>query len=189
MTGEEIKALAELHTEDLPIEDNQVLVFINECIFMDLGKDAGVIGSEVITVEKDSWTTIQTSLLDVFEIEKEGQSHPYYGRKYGKSYGGLFDIKDKKIRFPESGTYTLWGYVMPTAYTDLTKSPSVHELLHYPIAIYVASRVIFWDDEENPSAELKMRDYRIYKQNVLNQIADMSPTTKKTRAIQIPPFI
>ena len=94
MTGNEIKALAELHTEDLPIEDNQVLVFINECIFMDLGKDAGVIGSEVITVEKDSWTTIQTSLLDIFEIEKEGQSYPYYGRKYGKPYGGLFDIKD-----------------------------------------------------------------------------------------------
>ena len=48
MTGEEIKALAELHTEDLPIEDDQALAFINECLFMDLGKDAGVISSEEI---------------------------------------------------------------------------------------------------------------------------------------------
>lgn len=189
MTGEEIKALAELHTEDLPIEDSQVLAFINECIFMDLGKDAGVISSEAVSAAKDSWLNIQTSFLSIFEIEKEGQASPYYGRKYGKVYSGSFDIKDKMIRFPEDGTFTLWGYSLPAVYTDLTKEPAAHQLLHYPIAIYVASRVIFWDEEDNPSAELKMRDYQIYKRNVLNQIADMSPTTKKTRAIQIPPFI
>lgn len=187
MTGREIKALAELHTEDLPIEDDQALAFINECLFMDLGKDAGVISSEEITVSGDSWTTMQTSFLDIIEIEKNGDT--YYGRKYGESRNGLFDIKSKNIRFPEAGTYTIWGHVTPTPLTDLREEPEVHELLHYPIAIYVAARAIFWDDEENPSFELKMRDYYMYKQNVLNQLADMEPTTKKSRKVRIPPFV
>lgn len=188
MTGNEIKALAELHTEDLPIEDTQALAFINECIFMDLGKDAGVIASEAISANKNTWIDITSSFLSIFEIEKQGESYPYHGNRYGQSFDGTFDIKENKIRFPETGTYTVWGYVLPAAYTDLTKEPAVHELLHYPIAIYVASRAIFWDDEENPSSELKMRDYRLYKQNVLLQLQNMKPSTAKSRKVRVRPF-
>ena len=119
MTGEEIKALAELHTEDLPIEDDQALAFINECLFMDLGKDAGVISSEEITVSGDSWTTMQTSFLDIIEIEKNGDT--YYGRKYGESRDGLFDIKSKISDSRGGNLYNLGTHYTHTL-TDLGKN-------------------------------------------------------------------
>lgn len=188
MTGLEIKTLAELHTEDLVIEDSQAVVFINECILMDLGKDAGVIASHTLDVERDTWVDLPRSFLSVFEIEKEGTPTPYYGRKYKAFYDGSFDIRDNKIRFQESGTFTLWGYVMPRAFTNLYREPGVHEVLHYPIAIYVASRAIFWDDEENPTAQMKMNEYFMHKQKALEQLAEIQPTTSRIRMVRMRPF-
>src|SRR5690606_7050410 len=138
MTGNEIKALAELHTEDLPIEDNQALAFINECILLDMGKDAGIIDSQVIVATTDEWVDFSKTFLSIFEIEKTTNSapRPYHGKTYGKSHKGQFDIKDNKIRFAEDGTYTVWGYVIPAAYASLLEEPNIHEILHYPIALY-----------------------------------------------------
>ena len=189
MTGEEIKALAELHTEDLPIEDSQALIFINECILMDLGKDAGVIDSQTVVAAQDTWASLSKTFLSVFEVEKEGSSVPYYGKKYGKSYSGEFDIKDNMLRFPEDGSFTIWGYIIPSAYTSLQEEPEIHAILHYPIALYVASRATFWDDEENPSADTKMREYYMHRTKALAQLSEMRPTTERSRIMRIQPLV
>ena len=190
MTGEEIRVLAEMHTEDLPIEAAQALKFINECIVMDLGKDAGVVRQQTVSVTADEWVDLTETFLVVFEIEKSGSNTPYYGRKYKVFHDGNFDIREKKIRFAEPGTYKIWGYVVPPLYEDetLESEPEVHELLHYPIAIYVASRATFWDDEENPAALLKMNEYFLHRSKVLRQLNETRPTTERARIMRINAF-
>ncbi len=78
---------------------------------------------------------------------------------------------------------------MPPAFTDLQGEPGVHEILHYPIAIYVASRAIFWDDEENPTAQMKMNEYFMHKQKALEQLAEIQPTTSRIRMVRMRPFV
>jgi len=189
MTGEEIRQLAELHTEDLPIETSQALLFINECMLMDLSKDAGIVGNDEVVATKDVWVAVDTTFLSIFEIWKSGQKAPYYGAMYGEGYDGEFDLRDNYIRFPEDGTYAIHGFVIPTPITALTDTPGVHPLLHYPMSIYVAARATFWDDEENPAYDKKMQEYFLWRSRVMEQLDEMRPTTQKPRRMKIRPYV
>ena len=189
MTGEQIRQLAELHTEDLPIEESQALLLLNECLLMDLSKDAGVIGEEEIQVSSDTWTALKTTFLAIFEVWKDEGKKPYYGAMYDKPYEGYFDIRDNYLRFPEGGKYTVHGFVTPPPMETLDDEPAVHPLLHYPMAIYVAARATFWDDEENPAYDKKMQEYFLWRNRVLLQLEEMRPSTQKPRRMKIRPYV
>jgi hypothetical protein len=189
MSGEEICALAEQHTEDLRVDRTIGLALINECMILDLGKDAGVISSQTVDLQADKWNYLDNEFLNVFEIEKEGQTYPYYGSKYGKSYSGVFDIKDNMIRLPEDGIFTIWGYVSPRPLRAIEAKPAVHPIFHYAISLYVAARITFQDDEENPSANMLLQEYHYYREKALEHIKEMRPKTKPTRLVKKQPWI
>lgn len=189
MTGEEICALAEQHTEDLRVDRITGLILINECMILDLGIDAGVVSSQTVTVEANKWAYLDDEFLSVFEIEKAGQSHPYHGSMYGKSYNGEFDIRDMMIRLPEAGTFTIWGYVVPKPLRAIEAKPIVHEIFHYAISLYVASRIVFQDDEESPSTNMLMQEYQHYRQKAIEHLKETRPKTKVTRKVKMNSWI
>lgn len=195
MTGEEICAQAELYAEDLEVDRTTGLKLINECQIMDLGKQAEVIDSLTLEVAENIWTSINgknlPKLIEIFEIEKQGQDYPYYGQRYGEAYNGSFDFRNGYIRLPEAGTYTLWGYRLPIALSDsdIDEEPEAHQLLHYPMSMYVAYRSLLIEDEDDETAPTLMALYREKKNEVLKQIEKMRPTTTKARIIQPRPFM
>lgn len=187
MTGEEIRLQAEQHTEGETISITLALKFINECLLMDLGKEAQVVASVTIEAAKDAWTALPVGtagLLEIFEIAKAGRDYPYYGTKYGTAYQGDFDLRGDFIRFPEADTYTIWFYDTPAAIADLAATPAVHVLFHYPISLYVAGRYKSNDDEENPDAHRLMGEYRMYRQKAIEELARTRPTTRAPRRIK-----
>lgn len=185
MTGTEIQTQANYHTEGDTIDATTTLKFINECLIMDIGKDAKVIASATpIVAVKNTWYALPADFLEAFEIEESGQDDPYFGNRYRKGFRGDFDIRDGYIRFPFAGTFTLKYYKVPVAINTLADTPAVHTLFHYPISLYVASRYKSYDDEENKDAERLMGEYQVYKRKVIREIAKIMPTTKVTRTIR-----
>jgi hypothetical protein len=188
LTGTEIQTHANALTEGDTIDDTRALLFINECMLMDIGKDAGIIDSEEVAVEADTWAAIPFDLLEIFEIEKSGQSNPYYGSRYGIFYDGAFDLRNGYIRFPIAGTYTLWHYVLPPVLNDLDDTPAVPELFHYPMSLYMAARFKAWDDEENEDAARLMQEYNYHKKKAKETLLKTNPTTKAAKRIKTVPW-
>lgn len=185
MTGKEIKAHAERHTEYDQIQDNFALAMINECILMDLGKDACAIGTAEIEVGRDAWHDLADDVLEIFEIAKKGREEPYLGRMYGASYQGDYDIKEGQIRFPQAGAYAISYYRVPAPMDSLNDIPAVHAALHYPMSLYVAARFKAYDDEENPDAQRLMNDYFMYREKALNEISKTRPSTGVGKRIKV----
>jgi len=173
---------AELHTEDLEIYPEDAIPIINECILMDLGAKAGVQATEDVVIGTgDDWVQVSTSFLEIIEITKSGSRPPYYGKIYGSFFDGAFDYRDNYIRMPETGTFTVRGYVIPTPVTGADSEIPVHPLLHYPMCIYLASRMLFIDDEDSIPAQEKWREYQLYKSKALDQLNNIRPTTERPR--------
>lgn len=184
MTGTEIQAMAAFHTEGDTIDNTSALKFINECMIMDLGADARVIDSEVITVTKNTFVALPTGILEIFEITKSGQTTPYFGNMYGNRYQGLFDLRNGHIRFPYDGIYTIWHYRVPAAITDLSNTPEVHSLFHYPMSLYVAYRYKFYDDEDSKDAKRLREEYGFYKADAISKLKKLGPSTMASRIIR-----
>jgi hypothetical protein len=186
LTGEEIRLHAEQHTEGETILTTLALKFINECLVMDLGKEARVVktSSPAITATANTWYALPTDILEIFEIEQAGQDDPYYGTRYGTAYTGRFDLRDGYISFLDAGTYTVRYYAVPAPIATLADTPVVHALFHYPISLYVASRYKSNDDEENPDAHRLMGEYRAYRQKAIEELARTRPTTRASRRIK-----
>lgn len=176
MTGEDICVLAELNTEELDVDRTSGLKWINECLIMDIGKDAGAQDAEVVTVTTaDAWTALTKSFLDVIEITQAGYTAPYFGRRYSDFYSGDFELKEGYIRLPITGTFTIRGFVLPTVLSAIGSSVSCHPALHPAISLYVASKTIAQDDEDNPNAKDRMDKYFYYKNKALKDIQRLIP--------------
>jgi len=186
LTGEQILIQAETWTEGDDIDDITGKSLINECLQMDLGKKAMVIDSQVVTIsEANTWTAITNNILEILWIEKSDQSYPYYGRRYGQEFDGVFEYRQGYIMFPVTGTFTLWHLRMPNPIANLTETPEVHSALHYPIAMYVAARWKYWDDEENPEYVKLLAQYQAYVGKILDEIRPLlMPTTRKARRVR-----
>lgn len=185
----EIQALASAHTEGDTVDDVKALLFINECMQMDIGIDAAIIDSETLTVMADVWTALPSDLLEIFEVELSGQTEPYYGSRYGSSYRGDFDIRKGFIRFPIAGTFTIWHYVLPPAVASLGTTeepvtPAVPEVFHLPMSLYVASRYKSYDDEENKDAIRLMQEYNYFKEKAVKAVLKTNSTTKAAKRIK-----
>lgn len=188
MTGTQILAAANTHTEGDTISDAQGLALINECILLDLGKDAKVtataLGVPLGSQAANTWAALPAGLLEIFEIAVAGQDTPYYGEMYGQSYCGAFDIRGGYIRFPVAGEYTLQYYALPTVLSVLTGTPAINALFHAPMALYVASRYKSYDDEENKDAQRLMGEYQYYKQKALTEMQQIFPSTRARHRIR-----
>jgi hypothetical protein len=179
LTGTEILAHANYHTEGDTIGDTEGLKYINECLLMDIGLDYGVYDSEDITVSTiDEWIALPTDLLEIFEIAKNGCTDPYYGKRYGTFFDGMFDIRSGYIRFPVTGVFTIHYFRVPDPIVGLGNTPEVHALLHYPIALYVACRYKKYDDEDSKDAARLATEYEFFKSKALEKLRKINPTTK-----------
>lgn len=185
MTGTEIQTQANYHTEGDTVDATSALKFINECLIMDLGKDAKVVATATpIAAVADTWYALPADLLEIFEIIESGEDYPYFGNMYGESFRGIFDVRDGYIRFPVNGTFTIKYYKVPAAIAALTDTPAVHTLFHYPISLYVASRYKSYDDEENADAVRLMNEYQVFKQKAIRELAKVFPSTQASRTIR-----
>ena len=185
MTGTEIVTLAEHHTEAETIPADFALSIINECILMDLGKDVRAVASVVVMdASEDAWQTLADDVLEIFEITEQGEDAPYWGFMYGQAYRGLFDYKEGKIRFPETGSYTVHYFKVPDAIAALSETPNVHAALHWPMSLYLAARFKSYDDEENPDARRLLGEFYQYRAKVLEDIARTRPSTRAPRRVR-----
>ena len=172
MTGTQIKALAESHIDDDTIDDGDALLWLNECQAEDLGSEARVLDSEdIVVTDTAAWYALPADLLVITEVEKGGEE-----------YTGSYRLRGQKIRFSETGTFTVWYYRLPAEIVALTEAPEAHILLHRPMALFLASRFKSKDDDENQDAARLMGEYRQKKEHALwqidNQQQDGSDTVK-----------
>lgn len=187
MNGEQIRLAAENHLEDEEISEQFALKIINECIIMDLGKEARIEDTAEIVAEANTFYNLPANLLEIFEIGRNVE--PYYGAEYRiQKYRGEFDIRNGKIRFPTDGTYNLWYFALPPAITSLNDTPQVHELLHYPISLYLAARAKSFEDEENPDTPRLMAEYQLYRSRAIEDFSGIRPTTKARRKVRTTPW-
>lgn len=189
MNGTAILAQALLYAEDLDIDDAQGLALINECLIQDMGLDAGVMASVTVTVVGNVWATLDASIVEIIEITESDATVPYFGSMYGEMYDGRFDIRNGQIRFPGSGTYTIWGKALPAPIAALTNSPLVNALLHYPICMYVAYRALSMEDEDDVTAPKVKAQYEKYMVDALQKLEALKPTTKRPRVMRRRPFV
>lgn len=183
MTGTEIKAMAEkLHTDGDTIPEDVTIKAINQCLISDLGKDAKVISSTTISATQDVFTNLPTNLLEILEIEKDGK--PYYGKKYSEFYDGMFDHRQGKIRFPQTGSYEVWYYQVPAVITAIGNTPAVHELFHYAMTYYVASQYKS-DIGDNGKANDLMNKYFLYRNKAMEDLERTTPATKAPRRVKV----
>jgi len=179
MNGTQILAQAELNAEDLEVDEAQGLALINECLLQDIGLDAGIVATQIIAAGTDTWQTLDDSIVDIFEITKDGDTTPYFGSMYGERYDGVYDVRDNMIRFPSSGTYTIYGHCLPDPMTSLSQTPGVNALWHYPISIYVAYRGLWIEDEDDVTAPMLQGKYRALKEEVKSKLDVLKPTTRR----------
>lgn len=184
MTGTEILAQAELNAEDLEVDETQGLALINECLVQDLGLEAGVITTQAIDAVADTWYTMDDAIVEIFEITEANSTAPYYGSMYGEMYDGMFDIRDNMIRFPIDGTFTIYGKCLPDTMTALSQIPSVNPLWHYPISIYVAYRGLWIEDEDDTAAPKLEKKYLRLRDEVLQKLNSLKPTTRRPRIVR-----
>ena len=186
MTGTEILAAANLQTEGDTITDALGLSFINECLMLDMAKDAHVIATQTpIVATADAWYALPADIMEIIEIARDSDDVPYYGTKYGETYRGLFDIRDGNISFAESGTYTIKYFKSTAVLAALANTPAINALLHYPIAFYVAARWKLYDDEDSQDAKRLMSEYQYYKQRALTELQRLLPSTGVKHRIRL----
>lgn len=185
MTGEEICVQAERHIENQTIRRILALKVLNEWLQMDLGKEAKIIGSTQITATKNVFADLPADLLEIFEIEKTGLSYPYHGTMYGTYCKGLYDLRNGKIRFPETDVFTVWYYRVPKTLKSLNEKPEVHELLHYPASFYLAAKYLSnYDIQDSLSAYL-LNEYQAYKEKALKELGKTFPNTKAPHRVHL----
>jgi len=184
MTGLEIQAQANLHTEHDVIDDISALKFINEWLLMDLGNDAGMVDSESIVVTTaNEWKALPVDFVEELEITKDAQ--PYWGSFYNGQYNGSYDLRNGQIRFPYAGTYVIWHIRRPAAIAALTDTPEVNAVFHYCGSLYVAYRFKFYDDESSKDAQRLRTEYDFYRGKAINEFKLMSKTTTRaTRTVK-----
>ena len=183
MTGQEIRTLAELHAQGDTIDDGFALSIINECVMMNIGKDAGIVKAAPVMASAGTWTDLPNDLLEIIEIEKTGLSEPYFGRRNGICFSGSFDCRCGKIRFEDGGDYTVWYMATPSTITSLSEAPNIHAAFHYPIALFLASRFRSYDDEESQDAARLMNEYQAYRQKATIDIVKLKPTTRAAHRV------
>lgn len=178
MTGTEIVAMANYHTEGDTIGNTEALKFINEWLLMDLGGDAGIQDSESIVVATaDELKALPADFIKEIEITKDG--NPYWGRFYGRDYRGEYDIRNGFIRFPNTGTYVVYHVRQPAAIAALTDTPEVNAVFHYAGSLYVAMRYKYYDDEDSKDAKRLRAEYDYYKEKAIQDYKKMSKTTTR----------
>ena len=177
MTGEEICVLAELNTEELDIDRDNALAWVNECLLQDLPKDGKVIDTETVTIlTADTLTAVTKKFLSIFEIRLAGSVTPYAGLQYGTRYSGAYDYLPGYIRLPSTGSYTLTGYAIPTPMEDLDDECPVHQLFHPAVALWVASRAIAYEDADDTNAQIKMQEYYSARDKAMVDLQELMPT-------------
>ena len=177
--------MAGLHTEGDTINTTNGLKWIVECIQMDLARDAMIQDTEEIVATADTWHTLPSDILEIFEISKSGYTTPYFGMMYGTFYDGIFDIRNTQIRFPQSGTYTLHHYIVPPAYTDLAQAIPIHSQFGYPISLWVARRHKYYYDESSKGAQRLIEEYGYAKSVAIKNLAKIRPTTRAPRRVRV----
>lgn len=185
MTGTDILTTAALHTEGDTISTTNGLVWINECMIMDLASDAQVQASGSVVATEDTWMALPAGVLEVYEIWRAGDDVPYYGRFYGEFYKGLFDIQNLQIRLPETNTFTVKYYRVPTAIAALSETPEVHAQFHYPISLWVAHKHKKYYDEGSKAAERLLAEYMFNKGLAIERLKAIRPTTKAPTKIRL----
>lgn len=160
MTGTQIKTLAQSYIDDT-IEDTDALLWLNECLAVDLGIDARALVSTSITAaDTTAWYDLPADFIAIYEVENSD----------GEEYSGDYRERNKKVRFDVTGTYTVWYWKLPTEVSALTDTPGAHTLLHRPMALFLGARFKQKDDDENPDAARLMAEYQQKKRHALTQI-------------------
>ena len=177
MTGTEILAMANLHTEGDTIGDIEALKFINEWLLMDMGQDAGITDSENIVAVADTWHNLPSDFIEATEILKDGK--PYWGKFYGQDYQGDYDIRNGQIRFPYPSIFTVYYVRRPAAIAVLTDIPEVNDVFHYPCSLYVAYRFKYYDDEDSNDAKRLRTEYDFYKDKAIKEFQKMNRSSTK----------
>jgi len=177
MTGTEILAMANLHTEADIIDPATALKYINEWLLMDLGRDAGIVDSETIVAKADEWKALSNDFIEETEITRDGK--PYRGKFYGQDCRGEYDIRNGQIRFPYAGTYVIYYIRRPAPLASITGSPEVNAVFHYSASIYVAMRYKYYDDEDSKDAVRLRKEYDYYRDKAVLDFKKMSKSTTR----------
>ena len=179
MTGTEIVAMANYHTEGDTITAATALKFINEWLLMDLGRDAGVVDYEsIVVVTADTWYNLPVDFIEETEITKDGV--PYWGKFYGVDYRGDYDVRNGQIRFPYAGTYVVYHIRRPAVIAAITDTPEVNTVFHYCGSIYVAMRYKYYDDEDSKDAVRLRKEYDYYRDKAVREFKKMSKSTTRS---------
>lgn len=170
--------MANLHTEGDAIDSIIALKYINEWLLMDLGGDAGMVDSVAIVVAAaDEWLDLPVDFIEEIEITRDGK--PYRGKYYGRDYQGDYDIRNGKVRFPNSGTYVVHYIRRPAPLVNINSAPEVNAVFHYCASLYVAMRYKYHDDEENQDAVRLRQEYDYYRDKAVAEFRKMNKSTTK----------
>ncbi len=153
MTVSEILTRAgRLVGQNTTIPNTEGIEWVNACLD-DIGLDGGVEGSGDVVAAADTWVSLPAGAVRVLEI-----------RSGGIAYGGTYEIRNGKIRFPVAGTYTVYFAKMPSRVTAVTDTPDVLPAWHPAIPYYVAYRYRLWKRSDDPNAAELWAQYVAAKQ-------------------------
>ena len=189
MTGIEILAMANLHTEGDAIDASAALGYINEWLLMDLGGAAGIMDSAVITsTVHDEWLDLPQGFIKETEVLKNGK--PYWGMYYGREYRGDYDTRNGQIRFPAAGTYTVYYARRPAALKVLEDTPEVNDIFHYCGSLFIAMRHKYFDDEDNKDALRLRAEYDNYREKAVRDYKKLAKsTTRAANTVKARPWV
>lgn len=157
MTGNEIKALAEAHVDDV-IDEADALIWLKEVLTL-IGSDTRNVDSVDFDItDKTVDHALPADFLAAIKAVRSGSDHYYY------------TIFNGTIRFFVTGTNTLYYYRKSTLPTTLDEEIDTHPRLHPALALFLASRFKRKDDDENPDFKVLFSEFLTEKQNALLEI-------------------
>jgi len=184
VTGTEIITTASSLTEGDTVDNTNGLIWINECIILDLAKVAKAEATASISATEDTFTDLPSDFLEMYEIMESGKTYPYWGQKYGAFYDGLYDIRNGQIRFPKTATFTIYYYKIPAALSALSSTIPTNDRFKYVIAIWVAKRHKFYYDERSQGAKDMMAQYTYWRDRVAAELGALRPTTTSPKTVR-----
>jgi len=152
MTVQEIIEYAskQLLNKNVPMVDG--IAWINDALLI-LGIDAGVFDEAEYTAVSGMWQGLPEDCLKVYEV-RDSKDYDYNN----------FDADTLRIRFWDTGTYTVRYYKRPEPVEDESSEPDCRKDLHNALAYYIAYR---WWKRNFPGEQATQSWYDEYLTRVM----------------------
>lgn len=150
MTVSEIGALAERLFLYEPIDDDDFLVKAvsqGQRLLPVVAYREASVNINIAEGEENTWKDLPADFVQATEITESGEAY------------SLYTIRDGKIRFQDSGTYSVRYRKYPAELAAVTNSPEVREAYHPVLARYVAAQYQLAVAGDQNSYALTMQEF------------------------------